>query len=116
MGTEQWIIERDAAVKKCNEQERYISTLEKQIRYIRDQRGDDKCWKDWETLFAILPEGYTIPERDETVEIDLCKKYISSCHNPAIKYVSPQRRIEELEEELAECNRQIVWLERQNGR
>lgn len=48
----------------------------------------------------LLPEGYVPPERDESVELELCKQYIKSCHNPSVKYTSPQRRIEELETQL----------------
>lgn len=81
--------ERDSLAK-------YIDRLETQIRYIRDQRGDNKCRIDWYPLYAMLPEGFTPPEKDETVELELCKQYIASCHDPNIKYVSPQIRIEEL--------------------
>lgn len=77
--------------------EQEYNKLANSIRWVRDQRGDDKCYKDLEWLYDQLPEGYTPPERDEIVELENCKQYIASCHNPNIKYVSPQRRIEELE-------------------
>lgn len=79
-----------------------LNELENAIREHRDSwlRGDDKCWKDNEALYRLLPEGYTAPPRDTTVELHLCEKYIKSCHAPHIEYVSPQRRIEELEEEV----------------
>jgi len=74
-----------------------LTKYETAIRDMRDQRGDDRCWKDLENLYALLPEGYTPPVRDEAVEIENCIKYIRSCHDPRTTYVSPQRRIEELE-------------------
>jgi hypothetical protein len=29
------------------------------VREHRDQRGDDRCWRDDRKLYASLPEGYT---------------------------------------------------------
>lgn len=69
-------------------------------RSHRDQRGDDKCWMDDEVLYRLLPEGYSPPARDTAVELANCEKYICSRRNPATTYVSPQRRIEELESEI----------------
>lgn len=78
-----------------------IECLEDAIRKHRDQRGDDRCWQDDEELYKVLPEGYTPPARDSTVELAMCQKYIACRHNPNTQYVSPQRRIEELEKQ---CN------------
>lgn len=80
------------------------------IRRHRDQRGDDRCWLDDEELYRALPEGHTPPARDCAVELALCEKFIASRHNPATEYVSPQRRIEELESDLAAAVREIVGL------
>lgn len=66
------------------------------IRWIRDQRGDDRCWADLEQLYNLLPEGYTVPKRDTLIKLENCKKYIESCNNPATVYVSPEREIENL--------------------
>lgn len=63
--------------------------------------GDDKCWQDNEELYKLLPEGYNPPARDTLVMLEHCIKYVASCHRPGTKYVSPQRRIEELEIALA---------------
>jgi hypothetical protein len=80
---------------------RRAAHLEGAVRRHRDQRGDDRCWMDDEELYRALPEGYTPPARDSAVELKLCEQYIACRHNPATQYVSPQRRIEELEAELA---------------
>ena len=80
--------------------EEEIEHLRNAIRKHRDQRGDDRCWLDDEELYKVLPEGYTVPERDTSVELHRCEKYIACRHNPNTKYTSPQRRIEELEEFL----------------
>lgn len=79
---------------------RRVAELEAAIRTHRDQRGDDRCWMDDETLYRVLPEGYSPPERDSAVELERCKQYIECRHNPGTEYVSPQRRIEELETEV----------------
>ena len=73
------------------------------IRRVRDAwaNGDDACWRDLVDLFQTLPEGFVLPEQNESVELDLCRQYIRSCHHPEVAYVSPQRRIEELEAEVA---------------
>lgn len=77
-----------------------IEYYEEAIRKHRDQRGDDRCWQDDEELYSILPEGYTPPPRDTAVMLEQCEKYIACRQNPATTYISPQRRIEELETEL----------------
>lgn len=91
----------------------YAHKLEVVIRAHRDSwlRGDDKCWQDNEELYKLLPEGYKSPERDTTVELDNCRKYIASCHDPKIEYVSPQRRIEELEAENKVLEEKVHQLE-----
>lgn len=75
--------------------------LEDAIRKHRNQKGDDRCWMDDEALYRTLPEGYEPGARDSSVEIANCQQFIRCRHNPATEYVSPQRRIEELESELA---------------
>ena len=82
-----------------------ILRLRTGIRKLRDDwvRGDDKCWKDLVELFQILPEGFIPPAHDTRVELANCEKYIASCHHPDVTYTSPQRRIEELEKDLAEA-------------
>jgi hypothetical protein len=77
-----------------------IKYYEEAIRKHRDQRGDDRCWMDDEELYKTLPEGYTPPQRDTCVRLELCKKYIECRQNPKTEYISPQRRIEELEKEV----------------
>jgi hypothetical protein len=64
------------------------------IRKHRDQRGDDRCWRDDEELYAALPEGHTPPARDSSVELENCRRYIASRQNPATVYTSPERTIE----------------------
>lgn len=78
------------------------AALEAAIRAHRDAQGDDRCWLDDEALYSALPEGFTPPERGELVELELCKRFIACRHNPATAYVSPQRRIEELQAVLRE--------------
>lgn len=73
-----------------------ITKLRDAIRKHRDQRGDDRCWMDDEELYKVLPEGYVPPERDTTVELENCRRYIECRHNPKTQYVSPEREIERL--------------------
>jgi hypothetical protein len=119
---EMFINERDKGLEWLGMCMKY----EEAIRKHRDQKGDDRCWMDDEELYKILPEGYTPPERDSCVELELCKKFIATRHNPGTSYISPERRIEELEEEnrklkkeLAEKNRFFgndpYWLSEVRG-
>lgn len=71
------------------------------IRWHRDQRGDDRCWLDDEQLYMLLPEGYLPPLREVAVELANCERYLRLRRNPKTEYVSPQRRIEELEAEAS---------------
>jgi hypothetical protein len=77
-----------------------LDSLRDAVRKHRDQRGDDRCWLDDEELYRALPEGYVAPARDASVELALCQQFIHCRHNPATVYVSPQRRIEELEAQI----------------
>ncbi len=67
-----------------------IIDLENQIRKIRDNFGDDKCWMDWDALFAMLPEGYTPPKQDIPIQLENCKQYLA-CQNNGTEYVPPPR-------------------------
>ncbi len=73
--------------------------LQNAIRQHRDERGDDRCYADDHRLYMVLPEGDTRPIRETAVTIENCQKYIE-CRQTGREYISPQRRIEELETEL----------------
>lgn len=79
------------------------------IRKHRDYRGDDRCYLDDGELYAILPEGDTRPWREVAVTLDNCRKFII-CRQQGREYVSPQRRIEELEAELSRQKEENVKL------
>lgn len=88
-----------------------IGELEAAIRHHRDERGDDRCHADDGRLYAVLPEGDTRPERETAVTIENCQRYIE-CRQTGREYVSPQRRIEELEAEVAALRN---WIEEQRN-
>jgi hypothetical protein len=91
----------------------WITSIVDKIRHIRDLKGDDKCWKDLEELYQLLPEGYEIPERDTEIELERCRQFIESTRDPRIQYCSPQREIERLENENI---RLLQWVrDLQNG-
>ena len=69
------------------------------IRKHRDMRGDDRCYQDDHDLYLILPEGDTRPETEVAVTIENCQRYIE-CRQSGREYVSPQRRIKDLEIQL----------------
>lgn len=81
-----------------------VERLRAAIRKHRDQRGDDRCWKDNDELYAALPEGHAPVEHDTLVELENCRRYIASCHDPRTEYVSPQREIERLQAAIATLN------------
>lgn len=91
--------------------EEYIKILENAIRKHRDYRSDDRCWMDDEELYKILPEGYTPPARDCSVELENCKKYIESRHNPATEYISPELEIEHLRLKLALYKQSFIEID-----
>jgi hypothetical protein len=66
------------------------------IREHRDTRGDDRCWRDDEALYKLLPEGFEAPDIDSAVELKRCEQFIACRQNPATEYVSPERMIEQL--------------------
>lgn len=76
-----------------------VKALENAIRRHRDERGDDRCYTDDARLYNILPEGDTRPEKETAVTIENCARFIE-CRQTGKEYVSPQRRIEELELEV----------------
>jgi hypothetical protein len=90
--------------------ETQIKSLQKAIRAHRDQRGDDRCWLDDETLYRVLPEGYTPPARDSRVELKNCEKFIACRHNPETIYESPEARISSLAAELKESKQDYNTL------
>lgn len=79
-----------------------VERLRSGIRSHRDARGDDRCWRDDEDLYRLLPEGYTPPERDSSVELERCRQYIASRQNPATVYLSPELELNRLRDLLAE--------------
>lgn len=87
-----------------------VRKYETALRRIRDQRGDDRCWMDFEELFALLPEGYTPPIRDTTVEIANCVKFLASLHNPGTTYISPEREIEQLKELICHIRSNLAYF------
>jgi len=66
-----------------------------QIRKIRDNFGDDKCWQDWNALFAMLPEGYTPPKQDIPIQLENCKQYLT-CQSEGTEYMPPPRWVKGL--------------------
>lgn len=76
-----------------------VERLRAAIRRHRDYRGDDRCFQDDVELYAVLPEGDTRPLNETAVTIENCQKYIQ-CRQQGREYVSPQRKIEELESEI----------------
>ena len=82
-----------------------IHKLQAAIRKHRDTRGDDRCFQDDAELYSVLPEGDTRPASETAVTIENCQRYIE-CRQQGREYVSPQRRIEELEAELTRIRNQ----------
>lgn len=85
------------AALECYQLKEQVQLYEEAIRRHRDYRGDDRCYLDDRELYAVLPEGYTPPAQDVAVTLEQCQKFIACRSDPATEYVSPQRRIEELE-------------------
>lgn len=84
--------------------------LQTAVRKHRDTRGDDRCFQDDAELYSALPEGDTRPARETAVTLENCEKYIE-CRQTGREYVSPQRRIEELEAENDRLKDRVQLLE-----
>lgn len=93
------VIDSAQLVEEFNGMREKYNALLAGVRRHRDERGDDRCWMDDEVLYRLLPEGYDPPARDTSVEIQNCERFILCRRNPETEYVSPQRRIEELEQQ-----------------
>lgn len=109
MARDMFRAERDDAVRELaavralwDKTSASLTALQNGVRSHRDQRGDDRCWLDDETLYALLPEGYAPPARDAAVEFRNCERFIATRRNPKTEYVSPQREIERLTASFAE--------------
>ncbi len=88
-----------------------VERLRAGIREHRDTRGDDRCWRDDVTLYQLLPEGFVPAPVDSYVELERCKSFIACRQNPSTEYVSPQRRIEQLEQLVNGLRRGSCWCE-----
>ncbi len=72
-----------------------MDELHDAIRKVRDQFGDDKCWKDLESLFKLLPEGYTPISQDIPIQLENCKQYLQ-CLSNGTEYMPPPRWVKGL--------------------
>lgn len=107
-------VDREFVREMMEERDRLRDCCEKLlagIRKHRDQRGDDRCWQDDEELYKLLPEGYTPPARDTKVELENCQKFIANRHSPKTQYVSPEREIERLRNEVHKSSLQRMQAE-----
>lgn len=81
----------------------HLNKIYEQIRKIRDQFGDDKCWMDWDELFKLLPEGYSRPEEDTEIQLEHCKQYLK-CLKNGTKYLPPPRW------KIGQPDREGLWV------
>lgn len=79
-----------------------LSRVATALRKFRDIKGDDRCYKDLYELYCSLPEGYTPEPEQVGIDLNLCAAFKRSEEDPRVKYVSPQRRIEQLEAEIVQ--------------
>lgn len=86
----------DTLARAMAERDKYAAA----IRKHRDYRGDDRCHLDDAELYSALPEGDTRPAEEVAVTPENCLNFIA-CRQQGRTYVSPQRKIEQLEKDLA---------------
>jgi hypothetical protein len=94
-----------------------LEKIYKAVRIHRDMKGDDRCWRDNESLYGELPEGYqygfgsALPPKSEFLEScrRSCEQFWQNSQSPATKLWvarghSPDsgKTIRQLEDELAE--------------
>lgn len=90
------------AASAARDRDRLLAAIRKHM----NTPGDDRCFQDDHELYSSLPEGDTRPAREVAVTIENCQRYIA-CRQGGREYVSPQRRIEELEAEVADLRRRL---------
>lgn len=92
--------------------EKEVERLRSAIRKHMNMRGDDRCYQDDHELYLVLPEGDTRPTSETLVTIENCERYIK-CRQEGREcdWVSPQRRIEELEKEIDSLQAYVKRLE-----
>jgi len=56
------------------------------IRSHRDQRGDDRCWKDDEKLYALVPDGMAQTALDEALMRPNCERFFRLRVNPRDRF------------------------------
>lgn len=97
----------------CEKQrlEAEIDRLQAGIRKHMNTRGDDRCHQDDHDLYQLLPDGDTRPAREVAVTLENCQRYIE-CRQQGREYISPQRRIEELEAEITHLKTMYDELKR----
>ncbi len=84
-----------------------LEDLKLAVRKHMNTRGDDRCFQDDHELYLALPEGDTRPDWEVAVTLENCTRYIE-CRQQGREYVSPQRRIEELEAEVKDLRHQLT--------
>lgn len=88
-------------LRERNDTLRYeLERLREGIRAHRDTKGDNRCWRDDETLYDLLPERFTPTANDTYIELANCIRYIESRQNPNTVYKSPQDEIDRLNTEV----------------
>jgi hypothetical protein len=99
----------DALTRAMAQRDRYAAAIRKHMHV----RGDDRCYVDDAELYAVLPEGDVRPSRESAVTAENCARFIHLRQDGREReYVSPQRRIDELEAEVAALRAE---LERKAG-
>jgi hypothetical protein len=95
-----------------------LSHLQTAIRKHRDQQGDDRCAQDDYELYAALPEGlpegYRVRLNEPEQMLNDCVRFVFHRHDKACPYLSPQREIEHLKQELADCDAVVRLLSSQD--
>jgi hypothetical protein len=90
-----------------------LERLEVAVRRHRDERGDSRCWRDDDDLYAALPEGATV-KADTSLPPE--SEFLESCARHCRQFWHNRQRLEDKDKALMPCEMTITQLETEVAR
>lgn len=90
-----------------------MTELERVVRDVHDQHGDDLCWMDIDRIFAAA--GLSVPDRkvgDKVAMLTNCERFINvMCSGGKWRsYAEMERELEIARENVAQLQKRVKFL------